>query len=184
MKRGNERRGPGLAVGERPLTPKRERFVAEFLLDLNAAAAARRAGYSPRTARQTGHRLLTKADIQAALTVAQQERAERVKVAVDDVLRKLVECGLKSDRRDAMTIRFVELLGKHLGMFSEQVEVTEQKVLVVPDVPRLLADEQTRELICDLERRLANSLSGGEGDGAGCGRADTEADAVRAGIPG
>ncbi|RUA04278.1 MAG: terminase small subunit, partial [Candidatus Neomarinimicrobiota bacterium] len=32
------------------LTPKQDRFVAEYLVDLNATQAALRAGYSPRTA--------------------------------------------------------------------------------------------------------------------------------------
>ena len=36
------------------LTPKQQRFVEEYLVDLNAIQAAIRAGYSCKTARQTG----------------------------------------------------------------------------------------------------------------------------------
>lgn len=49
------------------LTPKQTRFVAEYLVDLNATQAAIRAGYSAKTARQIGQRLLTKVDIAAAV---------------------------------------------------------------------------------------------------------------------
>jgi phage terminase small subunit len=40
------------------LTPKQTRFVEEYLIDLNATAAAIRAGYSAKTANQQGPRLL------------------------------------------------------------------------------------------------------------------------------
>ena len=39
-------------VGEE-MTPKQERFVEEYLVDLNATQAAIRAGYSEQTARAT-----------------------------------------------------------------------------------------------------------------------------------
>ena len=42
------------------LTPKQVRFVQEYLIDLNAAQAAIRAGYSAKTARVIGHENLTK----------------------------------------------------------------------------------------------------------------------------
>ena len=49
-----------------PLTPKQERFVTEYLVDLNATHAALWAGYSPRTAPQQGSRLLKNVHVQAA----------------------------------------------------------------------------------------------------------------------
>lgn len=42
----------------------RERFCYEYCIDYNATQAAIRAGYSKKTARSQGQRLLTKADIQ------------------------------------------------------------------------------------------------------------------------
>jgi len=41
------------------MTPRQRRFVSEFAVDGNAAAAVRRAGYSARSARVNGPRLLT-----------------------------------------------------------------------------------------------------------------------------
>jgi len=40
------------------LTPKQERFCREYILDFNATEAARRAGYSPKTANEQGSQLL------------------------------------------------------------------------------------------------------------------------------
>ena len=69
------------------LTPKQQRFVDEYLIDLNATQAAIRAGYSPKTARQIGEQNLSKLDIQQAIEQAKAERSERTKITQDDVLK-------------------------------------------------------------------------------------------------
>ena len=112
------------------MTPKRAAFVLEYLVDMNAAQAAIRAGYSEHTARTIGSELLTFPDVQDAITEAQAERAERTKVDADFVLKGLCREAEAGDTDDPNTarIRAMELLGKHLGMFVERaaVEVTEQ----------------------------------------------------------
>lgn len=80
------------------LTPKQQRFVAEYLIDLNASQAAIRAGYSPKTARQQGERLLSHADIDAAVSEAQAARAARTGVTQDRVVQELARLGF-SDLR-------------------------------------------------------------------------------------
>ena len=70
------------------LNPKQARFVAEYLLDLNATQAAMRAGYSPRTAYSQGQRLLKDAEIQTAVAGAQAARAEDVGVDAQRVIRE------------------------------------------------------------------------------------------------
>lgn len=75
------------------LTPKQEAFVREYLVDLNAAAAARRAGYSEKTARKIGCENLTKPDIQEAIRKAAQARADRVELTADMVVRELMKVG-------------------------------------------------------------------------------------------
>ena len=79
-------------AGPRKLTPKQARFVQEYPIDLNAAQAAIRAGYSAKTARVIGHENLIKPDIAAAIEKAMAERAERTRLTADwviDELRKL-----------------------------------------------------------------------------------------------
>ena len=54
------------------LTAKEAKFVDEYLIDLNASAAARRAGYSEKTAYRIGYENLRKPHIEEALMVARQ----------------------------------------------------------------------------------------------------------------
>ena len=71
------------------MTPKQAAFVREYLIDLNASAAARRAGYSVRTADAIGRENLGKPTIAAAISEAQQKRADRTEVTADRVLKEL-----------------------------------------------------------------------------------------------
>ena len=68
---------------------KRLRFAREYLIDLNGTQAAIRAGYSPRGARVTAHRLLRSADVAAMVKQAMDERARRVGVTADELLAEL-----------------------------------------------------------------------------------------------
>ena len=72
------------------MTPRQERFVQEYLIDRNGAAAAVRAGYSPRTSRQIAHKLLTKADVAAAVRQGEAQLAAEAQLAREEVLRGLL----------------------------------------------------------------------------------------------
>ena len=74
------------------LTEKEMRFVEEYLIDFNATAAARRAGYRAGTyenLRFIGSRLLTKANIANALSYFKAERSRRVGVSQERVMQEL-----------------------------------------------------------------------------------------------
>ena len=71
------------------LSAKRQAFVANYLLDFNATQAAIRAGYSPRSAPITGHRLLNDANVMAALTTGREKQAAQTKITQADVLKML-----------------------------------------------------------------------------------------------
>ncbi len=62
------------------LSPKQQRFVEEYLIDLNATQAAVRAGYSKKTARAIASENLAKPYIQEAVAKAKRERSEATKV--------------------------------------------------------------------------------------------------------
>lgn len=70
------------------LTPKQERFVKEYLIDLNATQAAIRAGYSEKTAYSIGHENLSKPEIQAALADARKQLAENSGISPERVLKE------------------------------------------------------------------------------------------------
>ncbi|HCF2041674.1 TPA: terminase small subunit [Pseudomonas aeruginosa] len=84
------------------LTAKQRRFVAEYLLDLNATQAAIRAGYSKNRASEIGYQLLQKPDITSAIQAAMKERAERTQIDADYVLRRMIEID-QMDLLDIMT---------------------------------------------------------------------------------
>lgn len=83
---------------KKTLTPKQARFVDEYLIDLNATAAATRAGYSEKTAYQQGSRLLSNVEVAAAVTAAQEKRAERTQINADRVLQELARIGFADIR--------------------------------------------------------------------------------------
>ena len=126
------------------LTDKQTAFVREYLVDLNATQAAIRAGYSERTASRIGPQLLGKTWVREAIEKAQAKRARRVEVTQDYVLSNLVEVVERTmqrapvmDRKGEQVTdekgrsvwtfdakganRALELLGKHLGIFTDKV---------------------------------------------------------------
>lgn len=73
------------------LNDKQQRFVEEYLLDLNATQAAIRAGYSAKTAYSQGERLLSHVEVSAAILEAKRGRSDRTKVNADWLLDRLAE---------------------------------------------------------------------------------------------
>ena len=71
------------------LTAKQERFVAEYLIDLNATQAAIRAGYKEKSAYAVGAENLRKPQIAEAIAKAQAARSERTEVTMDWVVSQL-----------------------------------------------------------------------------------------------
>lgn len=82
------------------LTDKQQRFVDEYLIDLNATQAAIRAGYSEKTAKEIGSENLTKPNIAKAIEKAQNKRTEQTQIDAAYVLKRLVEI----DQMDVLDI--------------------------------------------------------------------------------
>lgn len=144
-------KGKSTSDGVGKLTDKQKRFVEEYLVDLNATQAAIRAGYSEKTAMEQGYQLLQKTSVQKAIEEAQNKRLERIQISQDEVIRRLIEnADIASGKKTIVltqtrksgdgeivgddVAQFVyepssvnkalELLGKHLGMFANKVDVT------------------------------------------------------------
>lgn len=73
----------------RGLTPKQLRFVDEYLVDLNASDAARRAGYSARTAPKIGYENLQKPEVAAAIEAKRKELAEGLGITRERILKEM-----------------------------------------------------------------------------------------------
>lgn len=155
------------------LTEKQQRFVDEYLIDLNATQAAIRAGYSVKTADVIGCENLTKPNIQQAIAEHMAERSRRTGinqdrivlelariafVNIDDVVdtetgkilpnasRDDLACieGIKYKESDnqfggsverevkvASKLKALELLGKHLGMWNDKLDVNVTAPIVI-----------------------------------------------------
>ena len=107
------------------LTPKQALFVEQYLIDLNATAAAKRAGYSEKTAEQQGYQLLQKPSVQQAVEEAKEIRSERTGVTQDEVIAGLrKEATLEGDgSSQSARVPAWAHLGKHLGIFTDNLNL-------------------------------------------------------------
>ena len=122
------------------MTKKQKRFVEEYLIDLNATQAAIKAGYSRKTAKQTGSENLSKPDLRAYIDEqlakihsAKIADAEEVMKYLTSVMRgehteqvlKLVGEGVQTvtdiDVSAKERLKAAELIGKRYGLFTDKV---------------------------------------------------------------
>lgn len=71
------------------LTDKQMNFCREYVIDNNATQAAIRAGYSEKTARSCGARLLTNVNIQNQIVNIKKDLAKSAEITRDDLLCEL-----------------------------------------------------------------------------------------------
>ncbi len=81
------------------MTPRQRRFIEEYLVDLNATQAAKRAGYSAKSATTRGYRLLRNSEVAAAVAKAQDKRRARTQVSADRVVTELAKVAFGDPRR-------------------------------------------------------------------------------------
>ena len=168
------------------LTDKQQRFVDEYLIDLNATQAAIRAGYSVRTANEQGAQNLAKLSIQDAISKKMAARSRRTGVNAERVVLELAKVAFakmtdivdsngkikeeaspddlaciesikykESDNeyggsverevKIASKLKALELLGKHLGMWSDKFNVTVEKSEKLDDIISQLGGEGLEE---------------------------------------
>lgn len=104
------------------LTPKQRRFIDEYLIDLNATQAAIRAGYSEKTAPVIGSENLMKPYLREIIEQRQLEKTTQNGITADYVLNNLKDIADCQDEKTTDRIKSLELLGKHLKLFTEKVE--------------------------------------------------------------
>ena len=82
-----------------PLNPRQQRFVDEYLIDLNGTQAAIRAGYSPSSANEIASENLTKPNIKAAVDIARANQQARTGINADRVLREAARVAFFDPRK-------------------------------------------------------------------------------------
>ncbi len=131
-------------MATKQLTPKQQRFVQEYAIDLNATAAAKRAGYSEKTAYSVGHEILKKPEIAGAIQAAQAEHRERTKVTVDGLtedLRAAYDLAEKNGQSSAMTQAALGIAKLHGMLVDKQQQLEPRAADMTPDA---LAEELER----------------------------------------
>lgn len=143
------------------LTDKQKRFCDEYLIDLNATQAAIRSGYSKKTAQQMGSENLLKPVIQAYIEQKQKKIAEKNNISVEWVITRLVENCDRSMQAVAVldhegnetgeyryeanaANRSLELIGKHLGMFGDKLQLNGDINVNVNEIKSKLHEKLTK----------------------------------------
>lgn len=109
------------------LTSKQLRWIDEYLVDFNGAAAAIRAGYSTKCARSIACELLTKPDIQTVLQARQAAIAKELQITREGVIQGLLEAvDMGRDLRNpGAMISALSTIGKMLGFYAPEVKRVE-----------------------------------------------------------
>jgi hypothetical protein len=130
------------------LTPKQQRFAAEYVVDLNETQAAIRAGYSAHTAQKNAHRLMSNAGVQVVIAEKMKAREQDTGVTAAWVLLRLrAEAEFTGEGSShAARVSALGLAMRHLGMFLEDAPHPDRPAF---DLTRL-TDEQKRDLLAAL----------------------------------
>ncbi|MBQ9604705.1 MAG: terminase small subunit [Firmicutes bacterium] len=124
------------------MTEKQKKFCDEYIISCNATQAAINAGYTEDSARVTGAKLLTKANIRAYIdeqlkrmhdkkiadgeevlsyltAVMRGEHTEQVLQLVGDGVQRISDIDVSAKER----LKAAELIGKRYGLFTDKVEL-------------------------------------------------------------
>lgn len=128
------------------LTKKKKRFADEYLIDLNGAQAAIRAGYSAATARAIACNLLALPEIKEYVAERMAEKDKELIASQDEVLKYLTAVmrglseseivvieGVGMGESQAVKVqkspdekerlKAAELIGKRYGLFTDKVNI-------------------------------------------------------------
>ena len=131
------------------LTPKQQRFVAEYLIDLNATQAATRAGYSSKTANEQGARLLANVSVRSALAEAMKARENRTHITQDRVLQELARIAffdLRKLYRDDGSLKAMHELDDDAAAVLAGVDVVETMKTSIEDGEPRQQPEYTKKV--------------------------------------
>ena len=118
------------------MTEKQKRFANEYLIDLTATREYK-AVYTrvknDSTAAAAAARLLKNVNVSAYIEKRMEERSKRTEVKQDDVVKELAKIGFaksallyEMEVKTNDKLKALELLGRHLGMFTDKQEIRAQ----------------------------------------------------------
>ncbi|WP_339002221.1 terminase small subunit [Fusobacterium animalis] len=129
------------------MTHRQELFIQEYIKTGNATNSAIKAGYSKRTARSIGQRLLTNVDIKKKINELSQKIAcNNIMTAKErqEYLTKLINA---DDVKISDKLRAVDILNKMTGEYIQKVEVNGN--VKTEDPFKNLTTDELRKIIFD-----------------------------------
>lgn len=139
------------------MTPKQEKFCIEYLIDLNATQAAKRAGYSEKTAGSIGQRLLKKVEIQKRITTLRKTEFKKTIMTAEEV-ESLLSKAARGEMKEEVVVsegigegkseikiikkeisakdrlKALELMGKRHHLFENiNMNTEEERVTIIDD---------------------------------------------------
>lgn len=152
------------------LTPKQQAFTEEYLKDLNGSKAAKRAGFSARSAKDIAFELVAKPEIKKVIQKKMDERSERTKIDADYVLTTIKDTVERCRQAEQVmawdplektmvptgewkfdanaVLKGCDLLGKHIKLWSDAPKVDFNINLST------MSDEELDKKIQEYESRL------------------------------
>lgn len=165
------------------MNDREARFCTEYMVDMDAKAAAMRAGFRPATARNAAAWIHpehpTKPELRKEIDRLIEKRAKRTEVTADKVIKELAKIAFVNitdvadekgrliegaDRDDTAAVAsvkvkigddFIErevklcdkgfalkLLGTHLGIFTERIQLDGPLPVVIDDIPEDAAEDE------------------------------------------
>ncbi len=107
----------------RQLTPRQDKFVSEYVLCGNASEAARRAGYSVKTARVIAQETLLNPAVAQAIRAQQAANAVELQITKQDVIAGML-CAIaiaRGQQNPAAMIQGCAALAKLCGFYAPEV---------------------------------------------------------------
>lgn len=111
------------------MNERQKRFADEYLIDMNAEAAAVRAGYSPKYARGNAHKLVANSCISEYIRKRMEEKENSLIASQDEVLQTLTRV-LRREETETVVVTCKERKSYY---DSKGKKVTEEK-----EVPKLV----------------------------------------------
>ena len=129
------------------MTHRQELFIQEYIKTGNATHSAIAAGYSKRTARSIGQRLLTYVDIKEAIDRLSKNIAINNIMTAKECQEFLTSLILNNDVKVSDKLKAVDLLNKMTGEYIQKVEVNGN--LKTDDPFKNLTTEELKRIIFD-----------------------------------
>ena len=134
------------------LTPKQERFVVEYMIDLNGTQAAIRAGYAKRGAGEEAYRLLKNAQIAQAIADALRKTTGSTPARIVDELAAMAFSDIGKAVEWNNDVEYVSdnpTEEEEFGQYGNVTKVIASKVLVIPSKEM---DPRTRLAVAEISQ--------------------------------